>query len=587
MYYSQDVLEEVRTGNDVIDIISQYTQLKQKGNSYFGLCPFHKENTPSFSVSPDKQLFHCFGCGASGNVYSFIMQIENFDFVDAVKFLADKINYTLPEAEYSQENKKNNELKSDLYEIHKKSARYYYNILNGDDGIRARKYLDNRNINLNIRRKYGLGFSSFTKDNLFKFLLNEGYDLETILKSGLVLKNKKGEYYDRFFNRIMFPIIDIQGRIIGFGGRIIKNGEPKYLNSPDTVIFNKSQNLYSMNFARLSKYKEFIIVEGYMDVLSLYQAGFHNVVASLGTAFNDEHIKTLKKYAQSVILLFDSDEAGEKAVLRAIPILNKHGIKTKVLQVTDAKDPDEFIKKFGSEAFNELLKKSKNNILFQVDCIKKQYDINNIEQRIMFVNNVSKLISSIDNAVERDVYTKEIAKYTNISLEAINKEIYKISNNEKININNKKYKKGKYEIDKKGIDEAIKSIINIISSNYFIFKSVNNFIKPHEFIEPLYIKLIDIIYNLYEKGNNIYPAEIINYFTNTEEQKMVTNILISQENNFENKSDLEKALNDEIKTIKRAYINSKISNISDLNELQKLIEEKRNIDKLYITLLDG
>lgn len=586
MFYSQDVIEDVMIGNDIVDVIGKYTQLKQKGNSYFGLCPFHRENTPSFSVSADKQLYHCFGCGASGNVYSFVMQIENFDFIDAVKYLADRINYSLPEEEYDSETKKNAELKKTLYEIHKKSARHYYENLISSKGNEVRNYLENRKIGLNIRRKYGLGYSLHERNDLFNFLMSCGFDIDTILKSGLVLKDRKGNYYDRFFNRLMFPIIDVQGRIIGFGGRIIGKGEPKYLNSPDTSIFNKSHNLYSINFARNSKTKEYILVEGYMDVISLYQAGFKNVVASLGTAFNDEHAKALKRYADSVILLFDSDNAGTKAVLRAIPILKKNGIRIKVLQVTNAKDPDEYIKKYGSENFNNLLMSAKSSIAFQVEQIRKNYNLEDSAQKILFTNEVAKILSSLENSIEREVYINEVSKFTGITSNSINEEISKILNKTDLDYDLKKFNKNKYSISSTGNDDARKSVINIIVSNRIAFEAVTKVLKPSEFFKEIYVKLVEIIYDLYEKNKTIYPAELVNFFDKAEEQKEITDIFMLQFD-FKDTNELEKAINDQVKKIKKAYIDEAISNITEIEELKKLVDEKRNINNLHITLSDG
>jgi len=586
MYYSENIIEDVRNGNDIIDVIGSYVQLKQRGKQYFGLCPFHREHTPSFSVNADEQLFHCFGCGISGNVYTFIMRIENFDFIESVKFLADRINYQLPENSLSGDFAKNNDIKKTIYEIHKKAARFYYSVLNSDEGRKAIEYLESRNVSLKIRKKYGLGFSSPSRKSLSGFLLKEGYSADVLLKSGLVFSNENG-CYDRFFNRLMFPVIDAQGRIIAFGGRVIGDGEPKYLNSPDTPIFKKSNNLYSINFARKAGTKEFIIVEGYMDVISLYQAGFHNVVAALGTAFNAEHAKALRKYANSVILLFDSDDAGTNAALRAGPVLIKNGIRVRVLQVKNAKDPDEYIKKFGAQSFSELLDEAMGFVIFQIECERKKYNMNSPEERIMFTNKAAELLASLDNSIERDVYINETVKLTGISKEAIETQISKVSNAVLINNKPKKYNGFKNQAAVRGIDDGRRNIIKVMASNYLIYKKIREVLSPEEFVNPVYVKLVRIIDDFYKKGQNIYSAEVVNYFDSLEEQKAVSEIFILQRD-FDNDMAMEKAINDEIREIKLFYLkNILMPSAKDIETLQKLIAHKKSVDSLNITLSDG
>lgn len=591
MYYPKDVIDEVRMGNDIVDVIGGYVKLNKKGSSYMGLCPFHKEKTPSFSVSQDNQFYHCFGCGASGNVIGFVMQQENYSFIDAIKHLADRINYTLPESTYNPENVKKNEIKHKLYEIHKKAARYYYEQLQSNNGVNASRYLDERGVTPPARNKFGLGYSPIAKGFLFDKLLAEGYDIELILKSGLVYKKDNGEYVDKFYNRLMFPIIDIYGNIIGFGGRILGKGEPKYLNSPETDIFSKSRNLYNLNQARLAKSqnKELILVEGYMDVISIYQAGFKNVVAALGTAFNERHAKAMRPYADSVILLFDSDDAGIKAVLRAIPVLINAGIKVKVLQVTNAKDPDEYIKKFGANAFGKLLTTAKSHILFQVEVLQSKYNLDIIEENVTFTNEVAKLLATIDNAIELDAYIKRAATMTDISVNAIRSEIAKINNVdgfEKVVVNT--YKPKRYDTQKqgKGIDEARKSLINLIATNRLVYDKLKGYFNSDEFVDAFYIKLIDIISQLYEQNKPIYTADIVSFFENLEEQQRVSNIFLLQMK-FDDTVELEKAVNDQLKLVKEAYITNKMLNVTDASQLQQLINDKKNVDKLHITLLDG
>lgn len=588
LFYSQNAIEDVRMGNDIVNVVSSYVKLKEKGSSYFGLCPFHNETTPSFSVSVEKQLFHCFGCGASGNVFSFIMLIENYDFVGAVKFLADKINYTLVDNEsFSPEMKEKEMLKEVLQDIHKKSARFFYDSLNSDDGKIASEYLDSRELTKSVRTKFGLGYALSARDSLFKYLLESGYDISAIIKSGLVVQGKSGGYFDRFQDRLMIPIFDVNSKIIGFGGRIILNGEPKYLNSPETLLFDKSRTLYSLNNARLAKKREIILVEGYMDVIGIYQGGFKNVVACLGTSFNAEHAKLLKKFVDSVILLFDSDDAGLKAVLRTIPILRANGLKVKVLQVKDAKDPDEFIRKFGAVAFKTELDSSVNHIDFQIKCIKAKYDLKKTEDKVDFILEVSKLLCTLNSAVSIDAYANQIAKITNIDVQSIKTEIEKISDKSlnAIKPNTKKdlFYSQKNILNQKGLIEAKKSIIYIISKEILVYNKIKLFLEPKELLDAVYEKLLTIIYELHEKKQNIYPAEIVNHFETVEEQKLVSDIFNTVLSQTDTKS-LEKAVNDQIKLIKKANIDKQAALETEIGDMQARAIEKKSIDKLYITL---
>ena len=351
MYYSDDIIEEVRTRNDIVDVISGYVKLQRKGSSYFGLCPFHNEKSPSFSVSPSKQMYYCFGCGAGGNVFTFLMEYENFTFPEAVKALADRAGMELPEVEYSEEAKQQRDLKTAVLEVNKMAAKYYYCLLRAPQGAKAMEYLKNRELSDETMRRFGLGYASQYSDELYRYLKQQGVSDAVMKESGLMSVNERQGMYDKFWNRVMFPIMDVNGKVIGFGGRVMGDAKPKYLNSPETIVFDKSRNLYGLHIARTARKKYLIVCEGYMDVISLHQAGFTNAVASLGTALTSQHASILKRYTDEVILTYDSDEAGVKAALRAIPLLKTAGIATRVLHMEPYKDPDEFIKALGTEAF--------------------------------------------------------------------------------------------------------------------------------------------------------------------------------------------------------------------------------------------
>ncbi len=583
MRYSDDIIEDIRFGNDIVELINGYTSLKQRGNSYVGLCPFHKESTPSFSVSPDKQLYHCFGCGASGTVYNFIMDIENYDFLDALMYLADRINYPLPEPNGSFDSSLS-EKKQILYDIHKLVAKKFYENLSNPQAQIANDYLDKRGISKNARIKFGLGYSLFKKDDIYNFLKQKGYDDDIILESGLVIKSKNNSFFDRFFGRLIFPIIDVQGRVIGFGGRDLTDSKtsPKYLNSPDTPIFNKSYNLYSINIAKNNKNKELILVEGYIDVIALCQVGITNVVASLGTAFNENHIKLLKKYANKVIILFDSDDAGIKATLRAIPILIENGIYVRVAQVEDAKDPDEYISNFGTNNFIKLLNTAKSYISFQIIQKMKDYNLNDPIQKVEFTKEVSKIISSLSSPIERDVFINEASQITKISKEAIYEEVNMILSNNN-NIERIINKKPKQAILNNKLDEARQSILYILSSNINIYNILKNYINYEDFIDDAYIKLAKLIFELNEKNQPIYPAEITLKFENPEEQKQISKVFMLKID-FSNSDNLEKVINDQIKIIKRAYFDKIISESDDLEKVQNALKDKKKFDKLYINI---
>ena len=593
MYYPRELIEEIRLQNDIVGVISGYVPLKQKGSSYFGLCPFHNEHTPSFSVSADKQLYYCFGCGASGNVISFIMQAENCDFPEAVQRLAERAHITLPEPEYSEDMRREEDLKARLRNMHSEAGRFYYSILQSEEGEKARAYLDKRKIEPSIRRKFGLGYSPSGRDRLYKYLLSKGYDKTDILRSGLALEDKNnGGIKDRFYNRLMFPIFDLRGRAIGFGGRVTDKGEPKYLNSPETLIFNKKQNLYGLNFAKEAKKKEIMLVEGYMDMITLYQAGFKNVAASLGTAFNTEHTKALKKVAADVILIFDSDEAGTKAALRAIPPLVKGGFKVRVLQVPGSKDPDEFIKENGSEAFAKLLLDAESYVTFRIKCAQKKYNLDNTEQKIDFLTEVAGILSEIDSDIERDVYLKEVAEKTAIDPNAIEGEILKLRRrqNESFRAKAEAERKRLYDAktpvpfeSTKGVKLAQQSILYICSSNMRAYAAIKKTISPQDFADGVYIKLAEIIYDMNDKNEHIVPADIVSLFTDPAEQRLVSEVFAVRIE-YENEKELEKALNEEIYLLKKLKIDNLAAKAQTAEEVQRIVELKRSLSCRSIVL---
>ena len=592
MRYPREIIDEVRLQNDIVEVISQYVPLKQKGNSYFGLCPFHNEKTASFSVNSEKQFYYCFGCGAAGNVFSFLMEMENMDFPEAMKKLAERAHITLPEPEKSAQVIAAEQTKQRLFDIHKTAGRYFYDCLQEEQGKAARDYLVKRQMDPRMARKFGIGYSPDSYDALFKHLKEKGFTVSDILKSGLVLENKDGKgYHDRFRGRLMFPIFDVQGRVVGFGGRILAKGEPKYLNSPETILFSKSRNLYGLNFAKAAKKRELILVEGYMDMLSIYQAGFHNVVASLGTAFNQEHARTLKRFADDVILLYDSDEAGTNAALRAIPVLVKNGFRVKVTQVPDGKDPDEFIKAKGAAEFSKLLINAVHYISFEIACIQRKYNLKNPEHRVRFATEAAETLAKLDSEIERNVYLGEVSRVTGVEEEAIRSEIRKLMRKEEEafekeaerrqqNLKNYTAEGRKAE---KGLIEAQRSLLYYASWQQDVYDILRRHLEEDDFTEDVFRRAFRHIGELWRSSGHVFPADLVSRFEETKEQKIATEIFAVQLP-VENRADMEKAINEEIRLLKRAKIDHMTATATTVEEIQKLVEAKRKLDSLYITI---
>ena len=422
MYYSDEIIEEVRSRNDIVDVISGYVKLQKKGSSWFGLCPFHNEKSPSFSVSRTKQMFYCFGCGKGGNVFTFIMEYENFTFIEAVRYLAERAGMTLPEAEETPEQKKAAGLKTKLLEINKIAAKYFYYLLTTDHGAQAMDYLTNtRRLLPETIVRFGLGYSDKFSDDLYRYLKNKGYSDTLLKESGLVTLDERRGGADKFWNRVMFPIMDANNRVVGFGGRVMGDGAPKYLNSPETKVFDKSRNLYGLNFARTSRRPNFIICEGYLDVISMHQAGFTNAVASLGTAFTSPHASLIKRYTDEVILAYDSDGAGVRAALRAIPILKEAGLKIRVLHLTPYKDPDEFIKNMGIEAFEKRIEDAENSFMFEVGVIEKEHNLNDPQGKTDFYNAIARKLLEFTQELERNNYIEAVARQYGIAFADLQK----------------------------------------------------------------------------------------------------------------------------------------------------------------------
>ncbi len=580
MRYSDDLIEEIRSRNDIVDVISGYVKLQRKGSSYFGLCPFHNEKSPSFSVSPGKQMYYCFGCGAGGNVITFIMEYENFTFMEALKLLADRAGIKLPELEYSKEAKEQADKKSMLLEINKAAASYFYYKLRQDSGKTAYEYLTGRGLSEAIIQKFGLGYSDKYSNDLYQYMKKKKYSDELLRESGLFNIDEKRGMYDKFWNRVIFPIMDVNNRVIGFGGRVMGDGKPKYLNSPETMIFDKSRNLYGLNAARISRKRQMIVCEGYMDVIAMHQAGFINAVASLGTAFTAQQAGLLKRYADEVLLLYDSDEAGQKAALRAIPILKGAGLSARVVDLKPYKDPDEFIKHQGAEAFQKRLDEAMNSFLFEVAVLEKQYNMADPQGKTGFHREIAAKLLGFPEELERTNYMEAVARKYHIRYEELKKMVNQMAMKgtpaqdyvkPKSGIQNKKE-------EESGNDKAQKLMLTWLVSYPETFKVTKPYIGPDDFTTPLYHTVAKLLYEQYSQGET-NPAKLLNRFTDSEEQSKVA-ALFNARIPLESQKEMDMALTEIVCRMKKNSIVYHTAHLdpADMAGLQKMITSKKELE---------
>lgn len=580
MYYSDDIVEEVRMKNDIVDVISGYVKLQKKGSSYFGLCPFHNEKSPSFSVSRQKQMYYCFGCGAGGNVFTFVMEYENYSFVEALKFLADRAGVELPEAEYSKEEKERRDLKQILLDMNKLAAKYYYAQLISENGKAAHEYLTKRGLDEGTIRQFGLGYSNKYSNDLYQYLKMKGYNDEQILKAGLINADEKHGAYDKFWNRVMFPIMDTNNRVIGFGGRVMGDAKPKYLNSPETMIFDKSRNLYGLHRARTSRKPYFLICEGYMDVISMHQAGFTNAVATLGTALTAGHASLIKRYVNEVYLTYDSDEAGTKAALRAVPILKEAGISAKVIRMEPYKDPDEFIKNLGAEAFEERIAKARNGFMFGLEMLERDYDMQSPEGKTAFFREAAKRLGEFEEEIERNNYIEAVAKTYRIGYEELKKLVQRTAVQSGLASMAVRPKAitGKPKEKEDGYKKSQKVLLTWMLEGQNIFAQIKRYITPEDFSTELYKKVAALLYEQYQQGE-VNPAKIMNQFTDEEEHREVASLFHTRLKEIKTKEEQEKALKETLLRVKSHSIEKSAQELepTDLAGLQKLMNAKREL----------
>lgn len=585
MRYSDDIIEEVRMKNDIVDVISQYVKLTRKGNSYFGLCPFHNEKTPSFSVTPSKQMYYCFGCGAGGNVFTFVMEYENFTFGEALKYLADRAGVELPKIEYSKEAKAKAEKKAQLLEINKQAAQYFYYQLRRENGRNAHKYLTGRGLSEETIRKFGLGYSDKYSDDLYKFLKSKNYSDELLRESGLFNIDERHGMYDKFWNRVIFPIMDVNNRVIGFGGRVMGDGKPKYLNSPETKIFDKSRNLYGLNIARTTRKSYLILCEGYMDVIAMHQAGFTNAVASLGTALTSGHASLLKRYTQEVLLLYDSDEAGVKAALRGIPILREAAVNSRVVSLKPYKDPDEFIRKEGPEAFEERLNRAMDSFMFRIHTAEDEFPMSEPQGQNRFFQQCAQMLLELGDGLERNLYieaiVKEYGRY-GISVDDLRKRVNTLAMKGTPAEKRVQPKSTAAQQPKKesAAQKAQKLLLTWLVTYPGIFDTVEKYIKPEDFVIPLYRQVAQMLYHQHEEGD-VNPAKLLNAFTDSEEQREVSS-LFNATIHLENEEEQQRAFADTVLRIREESLKEKNRNLdpSDMNGLLDIIKAKKELEDL-------
>lgn len=574
----------MRSRNDIVDVIGGYVRLTKKGSTYFGLCPFHNEKTGSFSVSPNKQMYYCFGCGAGGNVFTFLMQYENFTFSEAMQTLADRVGIELPQQEMTSAQKREADKRARLLEINKEAAKYFYSLLRSPRGEKAYQYFKKRELSDETMQKFGLGYSDQYSDDLYRYLKKKGYDDEILKESGLVSIDEVRGGHDKFWNRAMFPIMDVHNRVIGFGGRVMGDGEPKYLNSPETKIFDKSRNLYGLNIARSTRKSQLLLCEGYMDVIALHQAGFDNAVASLGTALTSGHANLLKRYTKEVYLTYDSDGAGVKAALRAIPLLKEVGIITKVINMRPYKDPDEFIKALGAEEYQKRIDGAENSFLFEIRILEESYDMNDPESKTAFYNEIAKKLLTFSEELERNNYIEAVADKYQIGFENLRRLVNNLAVGGGLVRERTPLKSGINENKKKedGMKQSQKLLLTWLVNDTGLFETIKGLIKADDFTEELYHRVAEELFDQYERDKSVNPARIVSMFPEEEEQKEVAALFNARIHEVETKNDMDKALKETILRIKQNSIDYRTRNAdpTDMNALMQIVEDKRALEKL-------
>lgn len=605
MYYPQEIIDQVIAANDIVSVIGEHVHMKRSGSGYMGLCPFHSEKSPSFSVSPGKQVYHCFGCGESGNVVTFVMKYENATFQEALKILADRAGIKLPEVQYSEESKKKNEQRDRLFAINKDAATYYFRLLRSPRGRRGMDYFRQRQLSDETLNRFGLGFADGADSDLVAYLRKRGYADEDILLSGVAAFDEKRGLHDKFWNRVMYPIMDVTNRVIGFGGRVMGDGKPKYLNSPETPIFDKSHNLYGLNLAKRSRCGYFILCEGYMDVIAMHQAGFSQAVASLGTSFTEGQAQILKRYVPTVLLSYDSDGAGVKAAMRNIGILHSAGLTGKVVDLRPYKDPDEFMKGAGKEEFQKRLDNAENSFLYQIRQMQTNYDLSDPAAQTRFYHEIARRLCEFDDEIERENYTKKMADLYFIPLETLRREVAsyqmaggaqtlqtrQLQRQKPVNLTEGK-RRGKLEEAKRRNERLL---LTWISDDPAVYPQLRPYLRAEDFAEGVYRTAAGRYFEILDKRygdalqveagtlpeGSASPAAAVACFDSEEKQKEAAQLFETRMDGVQTKEEREKALKDVILSVKRnALEQSMLSLQGNPNALQTIVKLKKQIADL-------
>ncbi len=582
MFYPEETIEEVRARNDIVDVVSGYVKLQKKGNNHWGCCPFHNEKTPSFSVSGPKQMYHCFGCGVSGNVYTFLMQYENIGFQEAVVQLAERAGVALPQAEQSPEMRRRESRRARLMEVNKEAAKYFYYQLRSPRGKTGQEYLKKRELTEETMNAFGLGYIGNSSTELIAYLRNKGFEDDLIREAGLALFSEKKGLYCQFWNRVMFPIQDINHKVIGFGGRVMGDGEPKYLNSPETPVFDKRRNLYGLNFARTARSGNMILCEGYMDVIAMHQAGFKQAVASLGTAFTEEQAVLIKRYTDNVLLAYDSDGAGVKAALRAIGIVRAAGLTAKVINMRPCKDPDEFMKRFGKEAFAERIEQAENSFFYEIRMLESQFDLNDPEGKTKFYREIARKLCEFDEAVERDNYLQAIAEKYFIGVENLRSLVLSYATQTGLA---RPVERPRTGVKPKNTPEENakrdqRLMLTWIVDDPSIFKKIEKYLGAEDFTEDLYKQVAERLFA--DLKQDIFnPAGIISMFDDEESQKEAASLFHTKLPPIETKQEREKALHDILLSVKKNSYEFYTARMgTDVNALNQVIAGKKALEEL-------
>lgn len=588
MYYSDEIIEEVRSRNDIVDVISSYVNLKKKGNSYSACCPFHHEKTPSFHVSREKQMYHCFGCGVGGNVYTFLMEHENYSFPEAVEALAERAGVKLPEQSMSPEAKKQADERTRIKDMNRLAAGYFHYLLRTEHGTHALEYLTNRGLTEDTINRFGLGFSDVYRDDLYKYLKNKGYKDEEMKNSGLIRFDEKYGASDQFWNRVMYPIVDTNNRVIGFGGRVMGDGKPKYINTQETPVFDKSRNLYGLNFAKKSKRPGIIFCEGYMDVISMHQAGFDNAVASLGTALTPGQVNLIKRYTDRVYLAYDSDEAGTKAALRALGIMREFEMPARVISLKPYKDPDELIQAEGTESFERRIEQAVSGTMFEIGILEHNYNQEDPQERTQFQKEAARILSVIEDPLERNNYIESVAGKYRIDKDSLKETVtqYGISGAARINNDVFRERKPRKSVEEEKQQKQLKAerlLITWLINDNSLFDKIKDVIGVDDFLDPVYRDVVEHLLKQYETDGKVTPAAIINHYQSKEEHEKVSGIM-QQEFDMEiAPSEKSVVITDLVKNIKRRSLQHQLEESKeDLQKMGKLMMEKAMIDRIQI-----